>query len=150
MLSPIEEKLLALMHQMSNACDKDFTGTGIVLYQNDEEIKKYHCNLVNQMPKIDAIELGTQKMAEYLLSISSYNHPCHDGFHFINHQGKLTHVAQFFAPPVNTMRANISGQGARTLCALHGSAIPGVNLIGTISLKSHIHLFKNGALLSTN
>ncbi|MDF2868079.1 MAG: hypothetical protein K0S11_1549, partial [Gammaproteobacteria bacterium] len=60
----------------------------------------------------------------------------------------LTHVAQFFSPPVYKWLPNILGQGARTFCSQCGSNMEGVLMIGSVSSSGTIYLFEQGQLVN--
>jgi hypothetical protein len=144
--STIIENFLELLVNLSETEDKNFSGAGFVLYDNPQILKNYHCNLVNDNKSLPFLKLGTDELLLFLTKIANYRHPYHDGFHFINSDGVLTHVAQFFSPPVNKLIPNIQGQGARTFCSQCGSKIAGVVLMGSVSSNRNIYLFENGEL----
>lgn len=144
----IVNDFIDLLLELSKHKNQNFSGAGIVLYKNINLLSKYHCDLVNDSQISMPLKLGTHNLISYLLEISSYQHPYHDGFHFINGNGVLTHVAQFFSPPVSKPMPNILGQGARTFCSQCGSTIKGVVMVGSISSSSKIYLFENGKLVN--
>lgn len=138
---------LVALAEMSTA---DFSGAGFILYNDITQLSKYHCNLVNDGKNIQSLKIGTKAILDYLSIISKYQHPYHDGFHFINGEGELTHVAQFIAPPINRNLPNTPGHGARTFCSLSASCIPGVQMIGSISSNQSIYLFEKGQLVNSH
>lgn len=146
--SSVIENFLNLLIDLSEAEDKSFSGAGFVLYDDPKTLKQYHCNLVNDEQTLPFLKLGTDELLLYLTKISNYQHPYHDGFHFINGDGVLTHVAQFFSPPVSQLIPNVQGQGARTFCSQCGSNIEGVILMGSVSSNRNIYLFENGKLVN--
>lgn len=137
-------ELVLKIHRIQGAA---FSGMGLLLYNNIHSINPYHCSLTHLTHPIPNLHLKSPKLVTYLENISSIDHPCHDGFHFINHNGCLTHVAQFLSPPINKNYNNIYGQGARTLCSLNGSIINGVLMIAIITSKRDIYFFKNGRVI---
>lgn len=148
MVNNLFDNFINLLHHLNKPKRKTFSGTGIVLYHAQSNVNHYHCHLINEELTIPPLQLGHNALTQYLADISSYQHPCHDGFHFINNQGFLTHISQFFSPPISEKLSNVTGQGARTLCALHGSKIEGVLMIGTISSNNDIFIFKNGRIMT--
>lgn len=128
--------------------ENDFSGAGFVLYEDLLTLSQYHCNLINDGHTVPLLKLGTQRMLDYLFKISKYIHPYHDGFHFINVRGYLTHVAQFLSPPVHKDLPIVLGHGARTFCSQCASKIPGVLMIGTVSTNRCIYLFEDGQLIN--
>ena len=122
--------------------DQAYSGTGMVFYDSDRTLSQYHCDLVEaKLPDFKEL-FELDKLVAYLLKISNYQHPYHDGFHFINCQGRLTHVAQFFSPPILESEQPIQGQGARTYCALLGAQIKGVIMTASISSNGKTCLFR--------
>lgn len=144
------DDFILLLRELVELKNPYFSGAGFVLYKNLETLSTYHCNLINDKKNLPLLKLGSQSLTNYLSKISSYKHPYHDGFHFINHKGQLTHVAQFFSPPVNDAVIRIPGQGARTFCAQCGSIIDGVLMIGSVSSNGQIYLFERGNLINVN
>lgn len=137
------KKLLIRIKQVNY---ESFSGIGLLLYNHKNNLEKYHSNLVNTIISPPKFHISSEHMVNYLVDISSYKHAYHDGFHFINEDGYITHIAQFLSPPIDKNITNIEGQGARTLCSRFGSIIPGVIMIGNISLKQDVYLFKNGEI----
>ena len=148
MVKNILQDFISLLEELSALKSQRFSGIGLVLYDNLELLTKYHCNLVNDGQAIPPLKLGTRELSAYLLAIADYHHPYHDGFHFINSDGILTHVAQFFSPPVYKWLPNILGQGARTFCSQCGSNMEGVLMIGSVSSSGTIYLFEQGQLVN--
>jgi hypothetical protein len=142
----ITNAFLELTKELSMTEKKGFSGVGLVLYENMSTLSQYHCDLVDDDKKIPQLKVGSRDLVAYLNEITDYQHPYHDGFHFINSEGFLTHVAQFFSPPVNKQVKNIQGQGARTYCAQCGSFIDGVLMVGSVSSKKYTHLFEKGLI----
>lgn len=139
-----------MLTELSVTRSQHFSGAGFVLYNDLVELSQYHCNLVNDGQLIPPLKLGTKSLMTYLLEISKYQHPYHDGFHFINGEGVLTHVAQFFSPPVNKYLPKILGQGARTFCSQCGSNVNGVLMVGSVSSNRSIYLFEKGNLVNNS
>lgn len=144
------EYFLDLLLALTKWQSEDFSGIGLVLYHDMSKLSHYHNNLIAKNNSLPLLKLGTSSLLEYLVMISDYRHPFHDGFHFIDNTGILTHVAQFFSPPVCKWTKGVHGQGARTLCAQYGSNIDGVTLVGSISSNKNIYLFENGNLVYKN
>jgi hypothetical protein len=146
-LMKLKEEFIQLLLALSRVENAGFTGIGLVLYDNIQHLANYHCSLIQQQP-FPPLQLGTQQLMAYFTEISSYDHPYHDGFHFINGDGILTHVAQFFSPPINQLMPDILGQGARTFCSQCGSSVPGVLMTGAVSSSRAIYLFEQGQWLN--
>jgi hypothetical protein len=129
-----------LLETISNKAGEHFSGMGVILYEDYKALEPFHCNLVDDAAA-PAYQLGSDRLLDYLLTISDYSHPLHDGFHLINAAGCLTHVAQFLAPPIQKHYKNPKGQGARTYCAQSTSRIPGVLMVGSVSSKKSIYSY---------
>lgn len=150
MLSTLTYHFVNLLKELSQCKSQYFSGAGFVLYDNLQFLAKYHCNLVNDGQPVPPLKLGSPELISYLIEIASCQHAYHDGFHFINASGILTHVAQFFSPPVDKLLANIPGQGARTFCSQCGSNVQGVLMVGSVSSNHTIYLFEKGQLIKGN
>ena len=145
---PLINSFINMLIELAKMKIQHFSGAGFVLYHDMSILSQYHCNLVNDGHHIPPLKVGTNELMSYLIEISSYQHPYHDGFHFINGNGVLTHVAQFFSPPIYKFIQNVLGQGARTLCSQCGSNIDGVLMVGSVSTNQSIYLFENGTLVN--
>jgi hypothetical protein len=143
----LEQQFTDLLEALSETTDSNFSGAGIILYDNPTQLANYHCDLVKNAIIPNDLKLGSTALLSYLIKISSYQHPYHDGFHFINSQGLLTHVAQFVSPPISTQLRNLGANGARTFCSQCSSSIEGVLMIGSVSSSRKISVFQNGKIL---
>ncbi len=132
-------KLRDIMKGIYNSSHKDFSGIGIVLYENISNIPIFPLRKSN--PEMDFSDI-TQTLA----SISSHKSDYHDGFHFISNNWQLTHVSQYFSPPIipDIELCRKSGFGGRYLAALFGSKIIGVSLCGIASKNFGLAIFKDG------
>lgn len=148
MVPTIIQEFVELLRELSTARNQSFSGAGFVLYHDLEVLANYHCNLVDDGQQVPPLKLGTKALTNYVVEIAQHQHAYHDGFHFINADGVLTHVAQFFSPPVHKSIANIPGQGARTFCSQCGSKMEGVLMVGSVSSNYNIYLFKKGRLVN--
>lgn len=132
-------RLRDLMKGIYNSSHKDFSGIGIVLYENISNIPIFPLRKSN--PEIDYSDITPA-----LVSISSHKSDYHDGFHFISSNWQLTHISQYFSPPIipDIELCRESGFGGRYLAALFGSKIIGVNLCGIASKNFGLAIFKDG------
>ncbi len=138
--------MLGLFKQLANQIAitslPHFSGMGLVFYDEYYNISNYHCDLVHNTLPLAFLTLHSNHLFTYLQSISTYDHPCHDGFHFINQKGVLTHIAQFFSPPIDKTIKNIVGHGSRVYCAKSGMNIPGVIAVAAISSNRSVYIFE--------
>lgn len=127
-----------LLHEIWLNSDTDFTGVGIIVC--DTPICLPIINLRGDFPKAS----GTT--AEILSHLSRTKSKYHDGFHIINQMGLITHIAQYFSPPI-VMSVNIDRSrpiGGRFAAAIFGSVIPGVLMTGIVSEGHGLSIFENG------
>lgn len=140
----LERKFHSLLKDLSQTNQKSFSGVGIILYDHLDELSNYHCSLVKTPHLPNDLTLGTGKLISYLEEIAAYQHPLHDGFHFINAKGALTHVAQFVSPPIPDHAFNLGRNGARTFCSQCVSLVNGVNRVGSVSSTGQVLVFQRG------
>lgn len=117
----------------------NFSGVGIIVYSSLELIPIYPLR-TKESPYI---HLNT---VEHLKNISDYTNDFHDGFHLLNSQLEITHVSQYFSPPIikDIKLKRKDGFGGRYLAALFGSCIHGVILTGVSSNNFGLSIFENG------
>jgi DNA integrity scanning protein DisA with diadenylate cyclase activity len=84
------------------------------------------------------------ELAESLALVSLADSEFHDGFHLVSTDWKLTHVAQYFSPPILPAPQVRQPFGGRYMAALFGSALPGVVLTGIVSSNGGLAIFKHG------
>ena len=113
---------------------ENFSGIGIVVY-GDGFSEANHC------PQYSILD---DEAFQYLINISDYHHALHDGFHMVNEQGILTHVAQYFVPPVVKDLQPNQEHGVRLYSSMCGSTLAGVSFICMISSDKSIYFFRNG------
>ncbi len=121
--------------------DDQFCGIGVILYSEFS-----HLPVLPLCP--DEINIKTNTLADQLVNASLASNPCHDGFHLISSEWNLTHVNQYFAPPIPDLTSNkILGnesRGARYISARIGSLLPSINCTGVLSDRDGLVVFRNG------
>jgi len=138
------ENFCRLLKKISKKRTKNFSGIGMVVYNSALLPEKSHCDIRPLIFCPKGTKISEKSCLEYLLEISQTSHPLHDGFHFINERGELTHVAQYFVPPiVKGIRPNHS-QGIRFRSAQYGSLIKGVITTGIINHNFEPYYFIKG------
>ncbi|WP_166018790.1 hypothetical protein [Cobetia sp. MB87] len=134
MLDDIKKLLL----NIANYSGDDFTGLGIVVYDDILNIPIFplHKNsLVASSPDVES----------YLLSISKKTNIFHDGFHFLSSNLSLTHISYYFSPPiVNELEIERLGIGGRYMAAIFGSCLSDVYLTGIVTESKRVVLFVDG------
>lgn len=125
--------------QVKQLATQEFSGIGLVVYKNIKSIPIYP--LQQKIFKTNPNDLVSD-----LLEISSYNSEYHDGFHFVSEDFKMSHVAQYFSPPIIS-NANVDyskSLGGRFMAALFGSHVQGVLLTGILTKSNGIIIFESG------
>lgn len=118
---------------------EEFCGVGLILYSDVTSLP-----IASLRPGNSPLEGGT--LEDIISKASCLSEPCHDGFHLVSNDWRLTHVNQYFAPPLPT---NITlevrpGFGARHASALLGSLLPGVICIGVLGNGDSLVVFQEG------
>lgn len=132
-----QDELRILLREVWDRSGAGFSGVGVIVCNNVAELPIV--SLRNDAPTT----VGS--VADVLSNISQSASRFHDGFHIINEKGKLTHVAQYFSPPV-VREAGFDRHrliGGRFVAALFGSAIPGVLMTGIVGVRSGLSVFRN-------
>lgn len=127
-----------LLYEIGFNSSADFSGVGIVVCDSPADLPVV--SLRYTAPDIAGL------VAHVLSELSSHKSKYHDGFHILNKKGELTHVAQYFSPPI-VQEACIDRSrlvGGRFVAALFGSAISGVIMTGIVSEGHGLSIFKNG------
>lgn len=135
----IEQLLHTLLSVRALAGDK-FSGIGVVVYTPGTSLPIYALR-----PAVNI--RGSEDIVSSLARIASVHSEFHDGFHLISDDWRLTHVAQYFAPPIPPdVDINPSRRGgARYVTALFGSLMPGVSLCGVASIGFGLAILQSGA-----
>lgn len=133
------EFLRSLLSGVCNKADNNFSGVGLILYRDFKELPVISMRLDN--PYSDKVNL-----IDSLVEISKIENTHHDGFHLVNLEGQLTHVSQYFSPPIVSSitipRTRLIG--GRHIAALFGSCLKGVAATGIASSIREISVFSNG------
>lgn len=116
----------------------DFSGVGIIVCDDTD-----HLPIVN-LRDMNIDFYGT--LSDVLSALSKKKGKYHDGFHIINKKGELTHVSQYFSPPIirDASFDRYRLVGGRFVAALFGSSIPGVIMTGIVSEGHKLSIFENG------
>lgn len=139
-----EQKILydlsKTLKEISENAANSFSGLGIVIYNEIFDHDKYRFGMRPSEKCLQGKYLGNPDTIEYILELSEYSNPSHDGFTFFDGH-ELTHIAQYFAPPpVKTVKPN-ELYGSRFHTALFGTYLKGIDAIGTISANGDHFIF---------
>ena len=133
-----QNKFKKLLYNIGNNPIKDFSGIGIIVCESISYLPIV--SLRDDYPNIEG------SPSHVLSEISSLKSKYHDGFHIINTKGEITHVAQYFSPPIaNEVIIDKSRLvGGRFIAALFGSVLEGVTMTGIVSKNRKASIFKDG------
>ena len=147
-MEKIKNNFVKLLKKLAKDKKNRFSGLGLILY--DQQYLK-NIPTISLKPSIlcpNGISIQSKKAINYLLEISENSHILHDGFHFFNHNGILTHISQFLAPPICPELVYNELNGSRYLTALYVSKIKGVIATGIITQGYNVYYFENGKSFS--
>jgi hypothetical protein len=137
--------LIQLLREIKRRKTVEFSGVGLVVY-NSENFPVQYCSSLRpsvECPKSISLS-DIKKSAEFFCQLSCGSHSLHDGYHLIDANGKVTHVAQYLWPPIiKKIRPNES-YGTRHLSAQYGSCMKEVIAVGIITHDGNIFCFTNG------
>lgn len=132
------------LKQVADRKNNSFSGMGLVVYKSDIFPDETRCCLRPGVACPHGLTLGSPELADYLAKISANGHELHDGFHFANEDGILTHVAQYFVPEIVPGKKPHKAHGVRFFSALCGSLMNGVLMTGVVCSNGKTYLFMNG------
>lgn len=144
----VREKLEQLLKKIDPSKNPNFSGIGLVVYDSQYLDKIPHCSL---RPSIGGPKgINIDNAVEYLESISDINHSLHDGYHFFNEKGELTHVAQYLGIPIASEVKPNELYGTRHLTAQFASRLKGVVAVGTVSHNKSASYFESGTYFNVS
>ncbi|HDZ3763822.1 diadenylate cyclase [Vibrio cincinnatiensis] len=140
--SNLFEQLVKTLQRVKQRATSDFSGVGIVVYNNSKNIPIFPL-------RASKFKTNPNNLVDDLLKISSYHSEYHDGFHFISENFVLTHTSQYFSPPiVSDAEVDYSHQfGGRFMAAMFGSYLQDILLIGILTKDNGITIFNNGKII---
>lgn len=132
-----------MLKEVVYAAPSNFSGIGLVAYDSKKFDSKCHCNL---RPNIKNPQycIKNKEFSDYLIEIADYHNTLHDGFHMMNESGILTHVAQYFVPPIVDNLVPNQEHGVRLHSSMCGSMLEGILFIAVICSDLNIYIFKSG------
>lgn len=148
MTCKISEFPLTLLKLINATKKKQFTGVGIVFY-NDLQFLPIAAlgSITTPKPHLPISQIDT--IARTLTVLSDLQSPWHDGFHLINSDSQaLTHISQFLAPPLDHLPDNKSSRpsGARLMTAMLSSMVIGIDCIGVLNTSGEIIIYQDGKI----
>lgn len=137
------EVVYSLLKCVCKNCTENFSGVGIVVYDEAVFDSNCHCDL---RPNVECphYNIVDGQIGCYLADIADYHNELHDGFHMVDSHGDLTYVAQYFVPPiVKSLQPNLQ-HGVRLYSSICGSVLEGVICIGVVSSGREIYILRDG------
>lgn len=137
----IIKKFCQLIIDIDKRKGKNFSGIGLVLYDHIPSIP------ISSLQEKDIFNLPIKEyttILDVLLRISTYEHPFHDGFHFLNKNFELTHVSQYFSTPIIENKNVEFRFGSRYRTAFYGSFIEDIYACGVIGNNHGPVIFRRG------
>lgn len=126
------EEMRCLLKRISLMRIENFSGLGVVLYKSDVLSELTHFNTRPSVRCPKGLKIREEDCFEFLSQLTRNSADLHDGFVFVNQDGELTHVAQYFVPPV-VLDIEPNGQrGIRYHSAQFGSCLDGVIATGIV------------------
>lgn len=133
------KSLKKLLNEVQTKSGSDFSGVGIIVHDRAHDLPIFPLRLSYPM-------INETQIVDSLIKIASKSSKYHDGFHLISKDWKLTHVSQYFSPPIveKTEVDRSKLFGGRYLAALFGSSLPDVLFTGIASSDFGVAIFKSG------
>lgn len=139
----ILEKTYEVLKEIKKEPGERFSGLGLVVYDSKVFDSTTHLNL-RPNAEFTHCSIFKEGIGDCLKEISDYRNILHDGFHFIDQEGTLTHVAQYFVPGIVKNLHPDQEHGVRLYSSMCGSTISGVMFIATICSNGDIYIYKDG------
>lgn len=137
----------ALLLEITRQRTPSFSGLGLLVYAPPLRLPVGPLGDIAAFPSALPAH-GCVEIARILADASTLDSPWHDGFHLIDGAvGSLTHICQFFAPPIDALPSVKPGQrpiGARHAAAVAGSTLDGVICTALVSAKGDAQIFAHG------
>ena len=139
--------VVRLMQNVRRKASPSFAGLGLIIYRDFSGLPVLPLgNQANSHSSLPVLEMDD--VEKILLEIAVADSPWHDGFHLMNAKDLvLTHISQYFSPPLKQLDGMPAHMGARQMAALLGSRLVSVECIVLLGQKGNISVFNNGRLL---
>ncbi len=147
-MNEFTNQFIDFLNKINYNKDEKFSGLGVIVYDSRKLTSLKSISLQDKYEIPGEMNIYDDKTIEYLLEISANNHMLHDGFHFIDENGRLTHVCQFVEARIRKTALVINKGGARYATAILSSISPAVIMSAIIGNKYEPLIFKNGKLFT--
>jgi hypothetical protein len=123
--------------------DKSFSGLGLIAYSDVNNIPVSPLRI--ELPMGLTLPLtGPENIAKTLIELCVKKSFYHDGFHLLFQAKQLTHICQYFSPPIQPDILIDYSKGGRFRAAQYGSCLKNVLATGVIGETSRPYIFING------
>lgn len=143
-IEKIKESFQYVLREINKKKINEFSGLGLILYDS-KYLRDIPCCPLRPSSECPAdLSIGNGNIISLLSEISKQSHPWHAGYHFFNEKGRLTHISQYIATPLNKDVSPNELYGTRHLSAQLASRIKGVIAIGIINANHSAAYFEKG------
>src|SRR5690554_352178 len=122
-------KLIEIIDLIISSNKSDFTGLGIIVYEDKLGLP---IESINDNCCVKKLIEESENISNFLIEISNKNNNCHDGFHLINNNFQLTDISFYFSTPIISNIKPKRKKGSRYRTAFYGSMLK--KIILTISI----------------
>jgi len=144
-ISKIKKSFIQLLRRIPNHKINSFSGLGLLLYDSRFLLNIPRVSLRPSFKLPTNLSINPiETIINFLIKISQNSHPFHDGFHFFNEKGQLTHISQYLAPSIKSEIIPDETHGSRYLTALCISYLKGVIGVGIVTRDYNVFYFEKG------
>lgn len=141
----VKTTFIKLLKKISKAKKEKFSGLGLLLYDSSNPSGLCSIGLRPSAECPKNLYIEKKETLDFLLEISQTSHFLHEGFHFFNEKGLLTHISQYLV--VSNIRNNIIPDelhGGRYISAKIKSENRGILLTGIVCSDYSVFYFEKG------
>lgn len=133
----------SILRKVYDPGNLSFTGVGLILYK---EINGLPVSGLRQsaLEEFDLPYHGKDNIISIIKKLTNAQSNYHDGFHLMSEKGEMTHVCQYFSPPITDSVVIDYTKGGRFRAAQYGSCIENVLAVGVIGQDYGPHIFIKG------
>ena len=145
------EKVLLKANERIKGLD-NFEGIGVAIYDLAclDDLPVVPLRDTQAATKENLPISNINEIVSSLIKYSRTESPFHDGFSLISKTGQLTHISQYFSPPIKKYLILDYLYGGRYRAAQYGSCIPGVIACGVLSKNYGPTFFVKGSTYVVN
>jgi len=140
------EDLHKLLIEIDKHKARTFTGLGLIMYSDIGSLPI--ASLKNVEAYLHLPLISYDEVVNFLIKSSRSVNKYHDGFHLLNKNLELTHVAQYVAPRIT--KTKIENEfGSRYMTAMYSSKTPGIIASGVLSKNYPPTVFRKGKVFNS-